>query len=146
MTSTILIEGSARHAHVTQGDLETLFGAGYALRVKRELSQPGEFLSEEKLRVEGPKGAIDRVSILGPVRRATQVELSLTDTRVLGLDAPVRESGDVEGSAPIRLIGPAGSVDLTQGAIVAKRHVHLRPQDAEAIGVVNKQIISVRAP
>lgn len=144
MVSTILIEGSARHVHVTQGDLETLYGAGYALRVKRMLSQTGEFLSEEKLRAEGPKGAIDRISILGPVRKVTQVELSMTDARILGVDAPLRESGDVEGSAAVRLTGPAGSIDLTQGAIVAKRHVHLRPEDARAIGVENKQIVSVR--
>jgi putative phosphotransacetylase len=129
---------------VTREDLETLFGAGYALRVKRMLSQPGEFLSEEKVRVEGPKGAIDRVSILGPLRKVTQVELSLTDTRVLGIDAPVRESGDVQGSAPVRLTGPAGSLDLQQGAIVAKRHVHLRPEDAAEYRLENKQIISVR--
>lgn len=144
MAFNILVEGSARHVHVTQEDLETLYGAGYALRIKRMLSQPGEFLSEEKLRVEGPKGAIDRISILGPVRKATQVELSLTDTRTLGINAPVRESGDIEGSAAVRLTGPAGSVELSQGTIVAKRHVHLRPEDAAEIGVENKQIISVR--
>lgn len=146
MGNEILLEGSARHVHVTTADLETLYGAGFALTVKRMLSQPGEFLTDEKLRVEGPKGAIDRVSILGPVRKATQVELSLTDTRVLGINAPVRESGDIEGSAAVRLIGPAGTVELSQGAIVAKRHVHLRPEDAEKIGVENKQIVSVRVP
>ena len=144
MASKILIEGSARHVHVTQADLETLYGAGYALRVKRMLSQPGEFLSEEKIQAEGPKGAIDRISILGPVRKATQLEVSLTDARVLGIDAPVRESGDIEGSAAVRLTGPAGSVELSQGAIAAKRHVHLRPEDASAAGVENKQIVSVR--
>lgn len=146
MDTAVMLEGSARHVHVTEADLHTLYGAGYALTVKRMLSQPGEFLSDEKLRVEGPKGAIDRVSILGPVRPATQVELSLTDTRTLGINAPVRESGDVAGSAGVRLVGPAGAMDLPQGAIVAKRHVHLRPEDAEKLGVENKQIVSVRVP
>ena len=144
MGSAVLVEGSARHVHVTQKDLETLYGTGYALKVKRMLSQPGEFLSEEKVRVEGPKGAIDRISILGPARKATQVELSLTDARVLGVNAPVRESGDIEGSAPVRIVGPAGAVDLVQGAIVAKRHVHLRPEDAAEMGVENKQLVSLR--
>jgi putative phosphotransacetylase len=132
--------------HVTQADLETLFGAGYALTVKRMLSQPGEFLSEEKLRVEGPRGAIDRVSILGPVRKATQAEISMTDARSLGLEAPVRESGDVAGSAPVKLIGPAGELSLPQGAIVAKRHIHLRPSDAQELGVTNRQLVSVKLP
>lgn len=141
---SIIIEGSARHVHVTREDLETLFGAGYRLHNKRELSQPGEFLSEEKVRVEGPRGAIDRISILGPERKATQVELSLTDARVLGLTPPIRESGQLAGSAGCRVVGPAGAVELTEGAIIAKRHVHVTPEDAEAYGLKNRDIVSVR--
>ncbi|MDR0671588.1 MAG: phosphate propanoyltransferase [Oscillospiraceae bacterium] len=141
---SIIIEGSARHVHVTREDLEALFGAGYRLHSKRELSQPGEFLSEEKVRVEGPRGAIDRISILGPERRATQVELSLTDARVLGLTPPIRESGQLAGSAGCRVVGPAGAVELTEGAIIAKRHIHVTPEDAEAHGLKNQDIVSVR--
>lgn len=140
---SIIIEGSARHVHVTREDLETLFGAGYRLHSKRELSQPGEFLSEEKVRVEGPRGAIDRISILGPERKATQVELSLTDARVLGLTPPIRESGQLAGSAGCRVVGPAGAVELTEGAIIAKRHIHVTPEDAEAQGLKNQDIVSV---
>ncbi len=144
MHNKILVEGSARHLHVTSKDLQTLFGEGYELHNKRELSQPGQYLTEEKVRVEGPKGSIDRISILGPVRPATQVELSLTDARVLGIDAPIRESGDIAGSASVTIVGPAGSVTIKEGAIVAKRHVHLRPEDAAAFGVADKEIISVK--
>jgi putative phosphotransacetylase len=144
MSSTILVEGSARHVHVTQEHLETLFGAGAALHPKRDLSQPGQYLSDEKVRLEGPKGAIDRISILGPCRPFTQVELSLTDARALGIEVPVRESGNIAGSAPIKIVGPAGSVELQEGAIAAKRHIHLRPEDAQKIGIQDKQIVSVK--
>jgi putative phosphotransacetylase len=139
----VIIEGSARHVHVTKAHLAVLFGEGYELHNKRELSQPGQFLTEEKVRLEGPRGAIDRVSILGPERAFTQIELSFTDARVLGLDIPVRESGDIAGSAPCRVVGPAGSLDLSEGAIAAKRHVHLRPQDAEELGIKDKQLVSL---
>jgi putative phosphotransacetylase len=141
---SIVIEGSARHIHVSKEARETLFGAGYELRIKRELSQPGEFLSEEKLRVEGPRGAIDRISILGPERAATQVEISFTDARTLGLTPPVRESGDLAGSAGCTLVGPAGSLPLTEGVIAAKRHIHINPETAERYGLQNKDIVSVR--
>ena len=140
----VLVETSSRHVHVTQEDLETLFGAGAVLHEKRALSQPGQYLSEEKVRLEGPKRAIDNVSILGPTRPATQVEVSLTDARTLGVTAPVRESGDVAGSAPIRLVGPAGSVELTEGVIAAKRHIHMTPEDAAANGFADKQLVSVK--
>lgn len=140
----VIIEGSARHVHVSRNDLDTLFGSGYTLTNKRELSQPGQYLCEEKVTLTGPRGSIERVSILGPERPATQVEVSFTDARVLGIEPPVRESGDVNGSSPIKVTGPAGSVELAQGAIAAKRHIHLCPEDAERFGVADKQVVGVK--
>lgn len=140
----IILEGSARHLHVTKEHLHILFGEGHELTNKRELSQPGQYLCTERVRIEGPRGGIDGVSILGPERAATQVEVSLTDARVLGITAPIRESGDIKDSAPIRLVGPAGTVELPEGAIVAKRHIHITPSDAAAFGVTDKQIVRVK--
>lgn len=140
----VIIESSARHAHVTEEHLQILFGKGWKLHNKRELSQPGQYLTDEKIRIEGPRGGIDRVSILGPERKQTQVEISLTDARVLGINPPVRESGDVAGSAPLKIIGPAGSIDLSEGAIVAKRHIHITPEDAEKYGLSDKELVSVK--
>ncbi len=140
---SIMVETSARHLHVTPQDLETLFGAGHELTPKKDLSQPGQFACEEKVTVVGPRGEM-KMSILGPVRKATQVEVSLTDARALGLTPPVRESGDISGSAPCKLVGPAGEVELKEGVIVAKRHIHMRPEDAERFGVKDKQIVSVK--
>ncbi|MEG1550538.1 MAG: phosphate propanoyltransferase [Ruthenibacterium sp.] len=139
----ILVETSARHAHVTDADLETLFGKGYQLTVKKELSQPGQYASNERITVVGPKKEIPNVSILGPTRKATQVELSLTDARSAGIAAPVRESGDIAGSAPCKLVGPAGEVTLTEGVIAAKRHIHMTPADASAAGVADKDNVKV---
>jgi len=141
---SVLVESSARHAHVTKEHLAILFGEGHSLHNKRELSQPGQYLTEEKVRVEGPRGAIDRVSILGPERSATQVEVSLTDARVLGIKPPIRESGDVAGSTALKIIGPAGSIELAEGAIIAKRHIHLTPAVAEQHGLKDKQIVAVK--
>ena len=124
-----LVETSARHVHVTKEDLETLFGKGYALTKKKDLSQPGQFACEERVTVVGPKKELKGVSILGPCRKATQVELSLTDARSIGVAAPVRESGDTAGSAPCKLVGPAGEVELTEGVIAAKRHIHATVAD-----------------
>lgn len=112
MANQVLVEISARHVHVSQADLETLFGKGYELTVKKMLSQPGQFACDERVRVIGPKGEFPRVSILGPVRKDTQVELSLTDARSIGVTAPVRESGDVKGSGTCKLVGPAGEVEI----------------------------------
>jgi len=140
----ILVETSARHVHVTQQDLETLFGAGYELHVKKMLSQPGQFASEERVDVVGPKNTLKKVSILGPVRKATQIELSLTDARSIGVTAPIRESGDIEGSGACTLVGPAGSVTVEQGVIAAKRHIHMTPADADEFGVKDKDIVSVK--
>ena len=140
----ILVETSARHVHVTEADLETLFGKGYQLTVKKELSQPGQYASNERVTVVGPKKELANVSILGPCRSATQVELSMTDARSIGIVAPVRESGDVAGSAGCKLVGPAGEVEIGEGVIIAKRHIHMTPADAERLGVQDKQIVKVR--
>lgn len=140
----IIVECSARHVHVTREDLETLFGEGYQLHHKKELSQPGQFACEERVDLVGPRGTLARVSILGPERSATQVEVSFTDARALGITPPVRESGDVKGSAPLKLVGPAGEVELTEGAIVAKRHLHLTPEVAEQFGLKDKEVVSVK--
>ncbi len=139
----ILVETSARHVHVTKEDLETLFGKGYELTVKKMLSQPGQYASNERVTVVGPKKELANVSILGPVRTATQVELSLTDARSIGIAAPVRESGDIAGSVGCKLVGPAGEVEITEGVIAAKRHVHMTPADAEAAGLKDKDIVKV---
>lgn len=139
----ILIETSARHVHVTQETLEVLFGAGATLTCKKELSQPGQFASEQKVQVVGPKGAIN-CSILGPCRKDNQVELSFTDARTIGVTAPIRESGDVKGSAACKLVGPAGEVELSEGVIVAKRHIHMTKADAAEFGVENGQIVDVK--
>ena len=138
-----LVETSARHVHVTQQTLETLFGAGYQPTVKKELSQPGQFASNERVTVVGPKKELANVSILGPCRNADQVELSATDARSIGIVAPVRESGDIAGSGACKLVGPCGEVELTEGVIVAKRHVHVTPEDAEKLGVSDKEIVKV---
>ena len=140
----ILVETSARHVHVTKEDLETLFGKVHELTKKKDLSQPGQFSCEERVTVVGPKKELANVSILGPCRSKSQIELSATDARSIGISAPVRESGDLEGSAPCKLIGPCGEVELSSGAIVAKRHIHLTPEDAEAMGLSDKQIVWVR--
>lgn len=138
-----VIETSARHIHVTQETLEVLFGAGFQLEVKKELSQPGQFVSNQKVDVVGPKSSL-KCSILGPVRPEDQVELSFTDARTIGVVAPVRESADVAGSAACKLVGPCGEVELSEGVIIAKRHIHMTPADAEAFGVTNGQIVSVQ--
>ncbi len=140
---TFLVETSARHVHVTQEHLEKLFGEGYKLTVRKMLSQPGQFASNEKVTVVGPKGEL-KCSILGPVRKDTQIEVSLTEARQLGIKAPVRESGDIAGSAGCKLIGPAGEVEVSEGVIAAMRHVHMTPEDAEHYGVENGQIVAVK--
>lgn len=139
-----LIETSARHLHVTQEVLETLFGEGYELTVKKDLSQPGQFATNERVAVVGPKGSFPSVSILGPVRPETQVELSASDARSIGVAAPIRESGDIAGSGACKLVGPKGEVELSEGVIVAKRHIHATPEDAEKLGVQDKEIVNVK--
>ena len=142
--SKVLVETSARHVHLTAEHIEILFGKGATLTHKKDLSQPGQFACEERVTLEGPKKSIANVIILGPARPATQVELSFTDARTLGINAPVRESGDVAGSAPLKIVGPCGSVELAEGAIIAKRHIHLTPADAAEFGVTDKQIVGLK--
>ncbi len=139
----VLVETSARHVHVTKEDLETLFGKGYELTVKKMLSQPGQFASNEKVTIVGAKGQMT-ASILGPVRSASQVEVSLTDARSIGVTAPIRESGDIAGSGACKLVGPCGEVELKEGVIAAKRHIHMTPADAEAFGVKDKDVVAVK--
>jgi len=139
----VIIETSARHLHLSKEHLEVLFGAGYELTVKKELSQPGQYASTDKVEVVGEKGSL-KMSILGPTRKETQVELSLTDARSIGVKAPVRESGDIAGSGCCKLVGPKGEVVLTEGVIAAKRHIHITPEDAAVFGVSDKQIVSVQ--
>lgn len=138
----VLVETSARHLHLSQEHLEILFGKGHELTVKKMLSQPGQFACEEKVEVVGPKNSL-KMSVLGPVRKDTQVEVSLTDARAIGVTAPIRESGDIAGSGACKLVGPAGEVELTEGVIAAKRHVHMTPEDAEAAGVKDKDIVKL---
>ena len=123
MEKTVLVEVSARHVHVTQEALETLFGKGYELTKKKDLSQPGQFACEERVQVIGEKSSFPAVSILGPVRPECQVEISASDARSIGVKAPVRESGDVKGSGACKLVGPKGEVELSEGVIIAKRQI-----------------------
>ncbi len=140
----IIVEMSARHVHVTESDLEILFGKGASLTPKRELSQPGQYLCEERVDLIGPKKTIANVSILGPTRPETQVEVSLTDARTLGVAAPIRMSGDVKGSGAVTIKGPVGEVTLTEGVIAAKRHIHMTPEDAQKMNLKDGQTVSVK--
>jgi len=143
MEKKFIVETSARHAHVTRETLETLFGKGHELTSKKDLSQPGQFACEEKIEVVGPKGSL-KMSILGPCRPDDQVEVSFTDARALGVTPPVHESGDIEGTPGVKLVGPCGEVEIAKGVIVAKRHIHMTPEDADALGVSDKEIVSVK--
>ena len=143
---TILVETSARHIHLTQEHLEILCGKGFMLGVVRPLSQPGQYVSNVRLTLVGPKRSIENVVVLGPVRKGSQVEVTVTEARQLGLNPPVRESGDIQGSAPIVLKGPHGEVALKQGVIIAKRHIHMTPADAHYFKVSDKQIVAVKIP
>lgn len=138
-----IIETSARHVHVTQEALEVLFGKDTQLEVKKMLSQPGQYASNQKVQVVGPKGVLN-CSILGPCRNINQVELSLTDARTIGVVAPVRESGDIKGSGACKLVGPCGELELAEGVIAAKRHIHMTPEDANEFGVQNGDIVAVK--
>lgn len=144
MEKTVLVETSARHVHVDRKTLDILFGEGYELTHKKDLSQPGQFACEERIQVIGTKGSFPSVSILGPIRPNTQVELSAADARSIGVKAPVRESGDIAGSGACKLVGPKGEVEISEGVIVAKRHIHCTPEDAEKYGLSDKQVVSVK--
>ena len=143
MENKILVETSARHIHLSKEHVEILFGAGHTLTVKKMLSQPGQFACEEKVTVKGEKGEL-KMSVLGPERKSSQVEVSLSDARTLGIKAPIRESGDTAGSGACTLIGPCGSVELSEGVIAAKRHIHLTPENAKDLGVSDQEIVSVK--
>lgn len=138
----IPVELSARHAHLSEADVMALFGA--PLTPARELSQPGEFLCKERVRLIGPKGVVDSVAVLGPARRSSQVEISKTDARILGIDAPVRQSGDVEGTPGVILASQTGVTALEKGLIVASRHIHMTPEDARRLCVGDGDRVSVR--
>ena len=144
MKKEVLVETSARHVHVSREALDILFGEGYELTRKKDLSQPGQYSCEERVAVVGSKSSFPAVSILGPIRPATQVELSLTDARSIGVTAPVRESGDIEGSGSCKLVGPKGEIEIECGVIAAKRHIHATPEDAEKYGLEDKQVVSVK--
>lgn len=141
-----IVEVSARHVHLNKEAVEILFGKGYTLNIKKNLSQPGQYVCEEKVEVVGEKSSLKRVSVLGPEREDVQVEISKTDSRSLGIDAPVRESGDLDGSAGCVLIGPCGELKLEKGVIVAKRHIHMTPEDANEMGVKNGDVVFVDIP
>lgn len=139
-----LVETSARHVHLSQEHLEILFGKGYELTRKKDLSQPGQYACEERVTIVGSKKEMPGVSILGPVRKDTQVELSLTDARSIGVNAPIRESGDIAGSGACKIVGPKGEVEISEGVIAAKRHIHATVEDAKNLGVENGEVVSVK--
>jgi putative phosphotransacetylase len=135
---------SNKHVHLSDADLERLFGAGHKLTVKKELKQPGQFASDELVDVVGPKGTLKGIRVLGPTRKESQVELAMTDARTVGLSLPIRESGKLDGTPGVKLIGPAGEVTLEKGAIIALRHIHLSPAQAAEAGVKDKDWVTVK--
>lgn len=135
---------SNRHLHLTTKDLETLFGKGAKLTKLRNLSQPGQFAANETVTLVGPKGKMKKVRILGPVRKETQVEVSKTDSYILGIKPPVRISGDIKGSGGIKIIGPEGKIDLREGVIIAQRHIHMSPEEAKSFGVKDGDVVKVK--
>lgn len=135
---------SNKHVHLKQEDIEALFGKGHTLAPAKALKQPGQFASEEKVDIVGPKGMLSGVRVLGPARPETQIEVSMTDARTIGVAAPVRESGKLNGTPGIKLVGPAGEVAVDHGTIIALRHIHLSPAQAMEAGVKDKDIVSIR--
>jgi len=144
MTKMVPVGVSARHIHLSPDHIEILFGAGYELTSFRDLSQPGQYAANEMVSIVGPKGRFDKVRILGPARGATQIEISRTDAFALGINPPVRESGHIEGTSGLKVIGPQGEVELEQGVIVAARHIHFHTADAEKWGIADKQLLRVK--
>ncbi|TYR78907.1 phosphate propanoyltransferase [Priestia megaterium] len=134
---------SARHCHLSQQDVQALFGEDYGLTKKADLSQPGQFAANETITIVGPRGSIENVRILGPARNMSQVEVSKTDSFKLGLKPPLRESGDIKNSAPITLVGPKGSLYKKEGLIIAKAHIHMTPEDAKLYGVENGEYVRI---
>ena len=144
MAYTVKIGLSNKHVHLSQEHLDILFGAGHELTPTKDLVQPGQFASEEKVDIVGPKKTLTGIRVLGPVRPETQVELAMTDARTLGIKAPVRESGHLEGTPGCKLVGPEGEVELDHGVIIAQRHVHLNPQQAIEAGVKDKDVVCLK--
>ena len=140
----IPVEISARHVHLCKADMEALFGANYTLTRKRDLSQPVQFLCEERVKLVTQSGEIANVAVLGPERKDTQVELSLTDARILGIKAPIRLSGDLTGASDVVIVGPKGVIAAKGSVIIAKAHVHMTPADAKHYQVEHGQSVSVR--
>lgn len=143
MSKEFIVETSARHAHLSEADFKVLFGENASLTIKKPLSQPGQYACEERITVVGPKKELAGVSILGPFRKASQVELSATDARSLGLGIAIRESGDLANTPGCKIVGPCGEVELKEGVIVAKRHIHATVKDAEELGVKDKEVVKV---
>lgn len=141
----IIIGVSNRHLHLSEQDLHTLFGDEHDLCVLKDLCQPGQYAAQETVTLAGPKGTIEKVRVLGPLRQRTQVEVSMTDAYRLGIRPPVRDSGNLEGAAPITIIGPCGKVELEEAVILAWRHIHMHTSDALAYGVKDKDMVQVRA-
>jgi putative phosphotransacetylase len=144
MSKNIPVGISGRHLHLSQADLETLFGKGYQLKPKKDLSQPGQFAAEETVEIATEKGSFKSVRILGPVRKQTQIELALTDAVKLGVNPPVRDSGDLKQSPGVIITGPNGQVTIVEGVICAARHIHMTPADAAAFNVKDKELVSVK--
>ena len=144
MAKTFIVETSARHVHLSEADFKVLFGENATLTKKKDLSQPGQYACAERVTIVGPKKELAGVSILGPFRKSTQVELSATDARSIGLPIAVKESGDLAGTPGCKIVGPAGSIEITEGVIVAKRHIHATTKDAAELGVQDKDIVSVK--
>lgn len=144
MAKQFIVETSARHVHLTESDFKVLFGEDANLTVKKYLSQPGQYASEQRVTIVGPKKELSGVSILGPFRNASQVELSATDARSIGLPIAIRESGVIENTPGCKIVGPVGEVEISCGVIVAKRHIHATEQDALELGVKDKEIVSVK--
>lgn len=144
LAGLVQVEVSARHVHLTQADFETLFGVGKNMTPKRDLSQIGQYLAEERVTIVGPKRSMKNIAVLGPPRKITQVELSASDCRELGIMAPVRLSGDVAGSAGIRIEGPCGTIEIQQGTIIAQKHVHLPIEVAEKLELHDQDHVSVQ--
>lgn len=141
--SLIEVEASGRHVHLSRKDVDLLFGEGYKLTPAKELSQPGQFACMERVTITGPKGSLKNVVILGPERKATQVEISLTDALSLGIKAPIRESGKIDNTPGITISSAKASISIDRGVIVAKRHIHITPEDANKYGVKDNQIVKV---
>lgn len=144
MSKIVPIGVSARHIHLKPEHIEALFGPGYQLTPMKDLSQPGQFAAEETVAVYGPKGKFDKVRILGPARNLTQLEISRTDSFVLGIKPPVRASGDIKGTPGFRIVGPKGELTVEEGAIVAARHIHFHTSEAEKWGIKDGQMLKVR--